>query len=89
MIRRLARALQRSQPDIRSIITDDGYIVATNNATLPALSATSGDSLGQRAVFRRALPDVADARMALWIGVRPLVSSDGADGSFRMRLVAD
>lgn len=116
VIRRLTRALQRSQPEIRSNITDDGYIVATNGATVRALAATTGNSLGQQAVFRRALPDVADSRMALWIDVRPLVSrfmglsergdapeadlapiagfgmtasTDGAEGSFRMRLVTD
>lgn len=73
VVDRLTRLLQQTEPDVRSQVTGDGYVIGSDAATLRRLEAAAGNGLGGREAFQRALPDVADARMALWLDPRPLV----------------
>lgn len=72
VVGRLTRLLQQTQPGVRSRVTGDGYVIGSDAAALRRLQA-AGAGLGGRAAFQRALPDVADARLALWLDPRPLV----------------
>ena len=75
LVDRLAATLAELEPDLRAEATDDGYVVATGPAMAGRLTDSSGSRLGSSAAFRRALPDVDDARMAVWVDVKPLISS--------------
>ena len=75
VVERLARLLGELEPDTRWQLTGDGYVVATGDAMLRRLSGGDGGArLGDTDAFRRALPDVEDARLAVWVDVAPLVS---------------
>ena len=73
VVDRLTRLLQQAEPDVRSEVTGDGYVIGSDPSALRRLQAAAGDGLDGRDAFRRALPDVAGARMALWLDPRPLV----------------
>ena len=53
--------------------TGDGYVLATDAAEASRLAAKG--SLGQRADFRAALPDIGTAQAALWIDVDGLATA--------------
>jgi hypothetical protein len=61
--------------------TSDGYVVASSAAQAGRLTQSAGKHLGDLDVFRRAMPDVADARFALWVDPQSLASALGHGGA--------
>lgn len=75
LITKLTAALASLEPDLKAEATHDGYVLATGPDMASRLSGGAADPLGSSEAFRRALPDVEGARMAVWVDVKPLVSS--------------
>ena len=79
LVERMTALLQQLQPEVRSQMTDDGYVIATSGSAARRLVEQSGDTLADTEAFGRALPDADDARIALWVDVKPLIT--GISGS--------
>ncbi len=60
--------------------TPHGYVVATSAAQAARLSASAAPRLGDAEDFRRALPDLAAARFALWVDVDAALQAANAGG---------
>jgi hypothetical protein len=52
-------------------LTDDGVVIATSEGQADLLSEDGG--LGDRDAVRKALPDIDDATVALWVDIRSLM----------------
>jgi hypothetical protein len=76
LIGRLTQALENTPigaPELIHRVTGDGYLVASSAAQADRMTKPSGKSLGDNPAFRRALPDLAGARAAVWVDVQGLV----------------
>jgi hypothetical protein len=62
--------------------TKDGYVVASGKAEADRLMATG--KLGDNPAFRKALPDVADANVAVWVDVRGLATAFMGSGDTKV-----
>lgn len=80
LIDRLEPMLQSVLPTAAVKTTDDGYVVASNAVTYDRLTDLgSGDTLGSNEYFRKALPDVADARLGIWLDLAGLTRAWGVE----------
>ena len=69
-LRQAARAQNEDFPVVRRL-TEEGMIVASTQAQVDRLGADGG--LGDRDAVRKALPDVEEASVALWVDFRGLI----------------
>ncbi|MDQ1643746.1 MAG: hypothetical protein QOJ90_3097, partial [Actinomycetota bacterium] len=53
--------------------TKDGYVISSGKAEADRLTANG--TLGDNPAFRKALPDVADANVAVWVDVNGLATA--------------
>lgn len=84
LVEKLSMLAAQLSPDLAIRSTDEGYVMATSDALATALTDGSARTLGDRAEFRQALPDLDGARMAVWVDMEPLsrlaTSAVGAGG---------
>ena len=70
----LTALAREAEPGVRSQVTDEGYLLASSPGMLRRLGESGEATLAGNEAFSRALPDLADARMAVWVDVKPLVT---------------